>query len=124
MRYYFFLFFLAVVTADVFAVIYATDQTHQTTDNGISFTRESTSSPSYDYLIFTNNNKYDVMVTYIIDKNMPTKILLKAGESKKTTSAYKNSLKVETIVEPSYKKIEFNNKAPKEKATKQSNLEI
>ena len=118
MRYYFFLFFLAVVTADVFAVIYATDQTQQTADNGITFTREATSSPSYDYLIFTNNNKYDVVVTYIIDENMPTKISLKAGESKKTTSAYKNSSKVRTIAEPLYKKIEFNNKSSKEKAPK------
>lgn len=118
MRYFFVLLFLAVAAIDVFAVIYATDQSQQSVNNGITFTREASSASSHDYLVFTNNNKHDIVVTYIIEGNVPTKISLKAGESKKTTSAYKSSSTVKTIVEPIYKKSQPNNKSSKTNNTK------
>ncbi len=118
MRYIFFLFFLAVVTADVFGVIYATNQSQQPKNNGITLTRAASSAQSYSYLVFTNNNKYDVTITYIIEGCAPTKISVKAGESKKTTSAYNSSSNVETVVEPLYNKIELKTKPTKKKSSK------
>ena len=125
MRYIFSLFIALVATFDVCAIIYAAEQAQHTNDNGIVITREESSSPLYDFLIFTNNNKYDVVITYTVDGNIPTKVSIKAGESKKTLSAYKNSSKVSTTIEPAYKKAELktkrqNDAAPKGKSNKAS----
>lgn len=113
MRYYFLLFFVAVITADVFAVIYASEQSQQISEKSVTFTREATSAPSYEYLVFTNHNKCDVVVTYIVDGCAPAKISITAGQSKRSTSAYKSSANVKTIVEPLYKKIELKNRHTK-----------
>jgi hypothetical protein len=107
-----------VATIDVCALLYAAEKVQQEQNAGVVITREASSSPSYNFLNFTNNNKYDVVITYTVDGNMSTKISVKAGESKKTISAYKNSAVIKTSVEPLLKNGDTKSKPDKKRNQK------
>ncbi len=99
MKRIFLLLFCVIMAVDIFAVIDATKglQALQQKD-GVRVERQATSATKYSYLLLTNDNNYAVAVTYEVDGKHAGLVYLNATETKRSHTAYLDTLKVDIKV--------------------------